>query len=77
MMKAVRDWKVGAKDGGAAIAMDFSSKSDVMLIAFGGLKKGIGKITPFEFFNLTKGIEVKKIYVRDMNQAWYHRGLPM
>jgi len=75
-MKAVKDWRVGARDGGGSIATDFSAKSDVMLIAFGGLKKGIGRIAPFEFFNLTRGIEVKKIYVRDMRQSWYHATLP-
>jgi pimeloyl-ACP methyl ester carboxylesterase len=75
-MKSVKDWKVGARDGGGSVATDFSPDSDVMLIAFGGLKKGIGRIAPFEFFNLTKGIRVKKIYVRDMRQSWYHATLP-
>jgi len=75
-MKAVKNWKVGARDRGGSIATDFSPGSDVMLIAFGGLKRGIGKIAPFEFFNLTEGIKVKKIYVRDMKQSWYHATLP-
>lgn len=55
---------------------DFESDSDVMLIAFGGLKGGVGRILPFEFFNLTRDIETKKVYVRDPRQMWYHRGLP-
>ena len=75
-MKAVKGWKVGAKDGGGPIAVDFSSDSKVLLVAFGGLKRGVGRITPFEFFNLTRGANCKKIYVRDMNLAWYHCGLP-
>lgn len=75
-MKSVKDWKVGARDSGGGIATDFSADSDVMLVAFGGLKKGIGRIAPFEFFNLTKDVPVKKIYVRDMKQAWYHDGVP-
>lgn len=75
-MKAVKDWKVGAHDRGGSIATDFSSKSDIVLIAFGGLKKGIGRIAPFEFFNLTKNVAVKKIYVRDLKQSWYHATLP-
>ena len=75
-MQAVKSWKVGAKDGGGSIAADFSPDSDVMLIAFGGLKKGIGRIAPFEFFNLTKDVLVKKIYVRDLKQSWYHATLP-
>lgn len=75
-MKAVKGWKVGAKDGGGPIAVDFAPKSNVLLIAFGGLKRGVGRIQPFEFFNLTRGVNCKKIYVRDMNLAWYHKGLP-
>lgn len=75
-MKAVKDWKLGPRSKDAPIAVDFSSRSDVLLVAFGGLKGGIGRILPFEFFNLTKGIDTKKIYVRDLNLAWYHRGLP-
>lgn len=75
-MKAVKDWKLGPRSKDAPMATDFSSKSDVMLVAFGGLKGGIGRILPFEFFNLTKDIDTKKIYVRDLSLAWYHKGLP-
>lgn len=59
-----------------SVATDFSSDSDTLLLAFGGLKGGIGRVLPFEFWNLTKDIKTKKIYVRDPYQAWYHRGLP-
>ena len=45
-------------------------------MAFGGLKRGFGLIPPFEFFRITREVDTKKLYVRDMNQAWYHRGLP-
>lgn len=58
------------------IYTDFESESDVMLVAFGGLKGGVGRILPFEFFNLTKDIETKKLYVRDPKQMWYHLGVP-
>lgn len=58
------------------IYTDFESDSGVMLIAFGGLKGGVGRILPFEFFNLTKDIETQKLYVRDPRQLWYHNGLP-
>lgn len=75
-MKAVKNWKLGPRSKDAPIATDFSSESNTLLIAFGGLKGGIGRILPFEFFNLTKDIDTKKIYVRDLSLAWYHRGLP-
>jgi acetyl esterase/lipase len=31
---------------------------------------------PFEFFKASGDIPVKKLFVRDLRQAWYHRGLP-
>jgi hypothetical protein len=49
--------------------------SDVLLVAFGGLNRQIG-IPPFEFMRLTGDTPVKKLFVRDPRQAWYHRGLP-
>ncbi len=49
--------------------------SDVLLVAFGGLNRQIG-IPPFEFMRLTGEEPVKKLFVRDPRQAWYHRGLP-
>ena len=33
-------------------------------------------IPPFEFFGLTSGLDVDKLYVRDHGQAWYQAGLP-
>lgn len=32
-------------------------------------------IPPFEFFSLTGGMPVKRLFVRDLRQAWYHRGI--
>ncbi|HEV7586428.1 MAG TPA: hypothetical protein VGO14_11680 [Solirubrobacteraceae bacterium] len=49
--------------------------SEVLLVAFGGMNRQIG-IPPFEFMKLTGSIPVKRLFVRDPRQAWYHRGLP-
>jgi hypothetical protein len=57
------------------IAIDLSPSSTSLLIAFGGIYGALG-MAPFEFFNLTKNYEVNKIYIRDLYQCWYHRGLP-
>ena len=46
-----------------------------LLIAFGGIQ-GLLAIPPFEFFGLTRGLDVDKLYVRDHGQAWYQAGLP-
>ena len=57
------------------IAIDFSSKNRSLLIAFGGIAGKMG-VTPFEFFNMSRGFNVNRIYVRDLAQVWYHVGLP-
>lgn len=44
-------------------------------MAFGGIASGMG-VPPFEFFKLIGGLPVRKVFVRDVEQAWYHRGLP-
>jgi len=52
-----------------------ASDSSTLLLAFGGLVGQIG-IPPFEFFSLTARVPVKRLFVRDLHQAWYHRGIP-
>lgn len=58
-----------------SIVTDYTVDSDVMLIAFGGMNSRMG-MPPFEFFNLTQNYPVKKIFLRDLRQSWYQRGLP-
>lgn len=67
-------FRVSLEDSRASISADVSAVSDTMLLAFGGLK-GKLDIPPFEFFSLTGHIPVKRVFVRDLQQAWYHRGL--
>ena len=45
------------------------------MIAFGGIKLGLGMPT-FEFFQLARDVAAHKLFLRDVHQAWYHRGLP-
>jgi pimeloyl-ACP methyl ester carboxylesterase len=49
--------------------------SGTLLIAFGGMQGQLG-MPPFEFFKATGSMPVKKLFVRDLRQAWYHRGIP-
>jgi pimeloyl-ACP methyl ester carboxylesterase len=51
------------------------SDSRTLLLAFGGLQGRIG-MPPFEFLRLTGQFPVKRLFVRDVRQAWYHRGTP-
>jgi pimeloyl-ACP methyl ester carboxylesterase len=58
-----------------ALSLDMDGESTTLLLAFGGLNSRIG-MPPFEFLSLTGEIPVKRMFVRDLRQAWYHRGLP-
>jgi acetyl esterase/lipase len=51
------------------------SDSRTLLLAFGGMNLRIG-MPPFEFLSQTGDIPVKRLFVRDFNQSWYHRGMP-
>jgi pimeloyl-ACP methyl ester carboxylesterase len=51
------------------------SDSRTLLLTFGGMKSLAG-IASFEFVSLTREIPVKRLFVRDPRQSWYHRGMP-
>jgi len=56
------------------LSLDMASDSRTLLIAFGGLAGELG-MPPFEFFGATGGLPVKRLFVRDPRQAWYHLGI--
>ncbi len=62
-------------DESRSMAIDLEPASNTLLVAWGGIAGALG-MPPFEFFGLTRGLEVKKLFFRDLNQSWYHRGLP-
>lgn len=57
------------------ISMEMERDSRTLLIAFGGMRGRIG-MPPFEFLSLTGEMPVKRMFVRDLRQAWYHHGMP-
>lgn len=59
----------------AAVWIDDSTASATLLVAFGGRAAGLG-MPPFEFFQLLGSLPTRRIFVRDLRQAWYQRGLP-
>jgi pimeloyl-ACP methyl ester carboxylesterase len=63
------------EDADAPVALELDSPSRCALVAFGGIVGALG-MPPFEFFKVTDGLECKKIFLRDLHQAWYHGGLP-
>ena len=59
----------------AALAEDFTTGGDALLVAFGGLAGAPMGLPPFEFRNLSESLSVMRLFVRDPAQAWYQRGL--
>jgi hypothetical protein len=63
------------EDPNRPLSLDMRGDSETLLVAFGGMQGQLG-MPPFEFFKATGAIPVKKLFVRDLRQAWYHRGIP-
>lgn len=75
MRVAAAGFRQAVEDPHIALSLDASEDSRTLLLAFGGMVGRIG-IPPFEFFALTGEMPVKRLFVRDLRQAWYHRGVP-
>ncbi|HEX5224514.1 MAG TPA: hypothetical protein VFW29_05235 [Solirubrobacteraceae bacterium] len=52
-----------------------NDSSTTLLVAFGGMRGEFG-MPFFEFSTLTENFQVKRLFLRDLRQAWYHRGMP-
>ena len=57
-----------------SILRETNINSQVLIVTFGGLHHAI-VIPMYEFYNILKAFNVKKLFVRDMHQSWYHRGI--
>ncbi len=76
VQRRVRLWhRRSFGDPGLALSADMESESRTLLITFGGMKSMAG-IASFEFVALTNSMPVKRLFVRDPRQSWYHRGMP-
>jgi pimeloyl-ACP methyl ester carboxylesterase len=74
--KRLRRWHRRARgDPGVAVSLDMGHDSRTLLLTFGGMKSLAG-LASFEFVNLTAELPVKRMFVRDPRQSWYHRGMP-
>lgn len=69
------DFDARLQDASASFVREPCAGSRSVMIAFGGIKLGLGMPT-FEFFQLARGMPAHKLFFRDVHQAWYHRGLP-
>lgn len=59
----------------APLKLEMIGDSRTLLIAFGGMRGGFG-MPLFEFSTLTENMPAKRLFVRDLRQAWYHQGVP-
>ncbi|MET3548133.1 hypothetical protein ABID47_004761 [Paenibacillus favisporus] len=60
------------------VIIDFRNSSDTLLIFFGGISKGLHSgmgIPLFEYLKISESLDSKKVFIRDFDQAWYHKGL--
>ena len=46
-----------------------------VLVCFGGLKGNL-VVPPLEFMRTTQSLGVHRVFLRDLNQCWYQKGLP-
>jgi pimeloyl-ACP methyl ester carboxylesterase len=69
------EFRRSLEDPNVPLSLDMGADSRTLLIAFGGMRGQLG-MPPFEFFKATGAIPVKRLFVRDLRQAWYHRGIP-
>src|SRR5207247_419307 len=44
------------------------------IVAFGGIGGGVG-VPHYEFFRVLDGLRVNRVFVRDIDQRFYHRGV--
>jgi len=59
----------------APAPLDGSSGPVPAMVCFGGLSNNTGS-APFEFVRQTGDLGVHRVFVRDLGQCWYQRGLP-
>jgi hypothetical protein len=70
-----RRFRQAVEDPSVPLSFDLGHDSRTLIVAFGGMAGQLG-MPPFEFFKATGDIPVKRLFVRDLHQAWYHRGIP-
>ncbi len=62
-------------DDRSPVARDYSAASEVLLVSFSGLKRNPDKVPGFSLRGALTGLLVKKLYLRDLEKAWFLRGL--
>jgi hypothetical protein len=53
---------------------ELKPSSSSLLVTFGGIAHRLA-MPPFEFFRLASALEVSKVFLRDLDESWNHRGV--
>lgn len=61
----------------AGVHAELDRDGRTLLVAFGGLLNQIGQIPVFEFMSLVEAEDpaAKRVFLRDLHQVWYQRGV--
>lgn len=62
-------------DDNSPILRDYANPSRVLFVVFSGLRRSPGEKPGFSFINVTGDLPAKKLFLRDLEKAWYLRGL--
>lgn len=57
------------------LIVDPTTSGPTLLIAFGGIASQIGGVPPFEFLSVVRTQDARRVFVRDLDQCWYQRGV--
>jgi len=58
-----------------ALYRDYSEESRVLVVSFSGLKPNPHAVPGFSLRRTFMGLPIKKLYLRDLDRAWFLRGL--
>jgi hypothetical protein len=72
----LRDIRRHLSDPNVGFVSNFDGDAQRVIIAFAGLRGGMGPLPVFEFFQSLSKIGAKAAFYRDHDFAWYHRGVP-
>jgi hypothetical protein len=75
MISEVKQPQPAPVDDNVPVLRDYSAESDVLLVSFSGLKRTPHKVPGFSLRGTLAGLAVKKLYLRDLDKAWFLRGL--
>lgn len=62
-------------DQSRGLIVDPDTSGPTLLIAFGGIASQIGGVPPFEFLSVVRTQDARRVFVRDLDQCWYQRGV--